>query len=96
MAAITRVSVWMGQRAANTDQDLFFQDSQQLGLAAEAQVANLVEEQRAAGCQLELAGRDSLASVKRPARAEQFALGEVFGMAAQLTAMKGFSRRRLP
>ena len=43
------------RRAADADHHLFLQHAQQLGLAAEAQVADLVEKQRAAGGQLELA-----------------------------------------
>ena len=42
-------------RSADADHDFFFQHAQQLGLAAEAQVADLVQKQRAAGGQLELA-----------------------------------------
>ena len=42
--------------AADANDRLFFEHAQQLGLAGEAHVADLVEEQRAAGGQLELAG----------------------------------------
>ena len=54
--------------------------AQQLGLAAEAQVADLVQKQRAAGSQFELALPGFVSVGERPFFvAEQFALEQGFG-----------------
>ena len=55
VAAISRKSVLIGLRAADALDLAFLDRAQQLGLQVEPQVADLVEEQRAAGGQLELA-----------------------------------------
>ena len=67
-------------RSADADHDFFFQHAQQLGLAAEAQVADLVEKQRAAGGQLELALAAFVGVGEGPFLvAEQFAFQQRFG-----------------
>ena len=65
---------------AHPDQDLFLHHPEQLGLAAEAQIADLVEKQRAAGGRLELALPGFLGVGKRPFFvAEELALQQRFG-----------------
>ena len=55
MAATTRTSTAMRLRAAQALELLLLQDAQQLGLQRRRDVADLVEEQRAAVGQLEAA-----------------------------------------
>ena len=55
MAATTRTSTWIGCRAAEALEALLLQDAQQLDLRGARQVADLVEEERAAVGQLEAA-----------------------------------------
>ena len=56
MAAITRASVWIGLLPPTRTTTFLFEHAQELGLAAAAEVADFVEEQRTAAGQLELAG----------------------------------------
>ncbi len=66
--------------SAHADQDLLFDHAEQLCLATEAQVADFVEEQRAAGGQFELALPGLVGVGECPLLvAEQFALGQRFG-----------------
>ena len=66
--------------AADADDRLFLEHAEQLGLAGEAHVADLVEEQRAAGGQLELAGAGFVGVGERAFLvAEQLAFEQRFG-----------------
>ena len=69
-----------GVRSAHADQQLLFDHAEQLGLAGEAQFADFVEEERAAGGQLELALAHFAGVGERPFFVpEQLALGQRFG-----------------
>ncbi len=68
-----------GLRAADAHDDLFFQHAEELRLAAEAQVADFIEKQRAAGSELELAGARFVGIGERPFLvAEEFAFEQGF------------------
>ena len=85
-----------GLRAADADDDFFFQHAQQLGLAAEAQVADFVQKQRAAGGQFEFAG-SRFVGVGKGALfvTEQFAFQQRFGDRRAVDGDERPSRRGL-
>ena len=84
------------RRSAYSHQYLFFQHPQQLGLTAQAEVADLVQEQRALIGQLEFS-LPCLLGVGKSAFlvAEQLAFGQRVGYRGTVYAMNGLSLREL-
>ena len=89
-AASTRTSTRSGLLAADPLEGLLLQRAQHLGLGLEAHVADLVEEERAAVGELELAAAPRHAPVKAP-RSWPKSSDSISssGMAAQLTSTNG-------
>ena len=96
MAAITRTSTWMVRVPAEPLDLALLERAQQLGLEIDPQAADLVEEERAAVGQLELAGLARVGAGEGALLvAEQLGLEQVSGIAARFTATKGWARRGL-
>ena len=94
VAATTRTSTLTGRGAADARELALLEHAQELGLHRQRQLADLVEEQRAAVGGLEQADLRSRAPVKAPFSWPNSSLSSsVSGIAAQLTATNGLSRR---
>ena len=93
MAAITRTIDFLGALGTERLELALLQHAQQLRLQAAAHRADLVEEDRAAVGQRELALLAGGGAGERAAHvAEQLRFEQRFGIAAQLTLISGISR----
>jgi len=92
--ALTKRTSTERERVSPIRRILFSSRREELGLEGDRQVADLVEEERAGRSSSTSPDLSLKAPVNEPGRAEELALEERSGMAAQLTATNGPFRRR--